>query len=161
MKMNILFPGIFNRYHYGHMQIVKTLSKDFDNVVIIPMTYQKKGNLPFNVRFKNLSKQIMSDKNLPNILVSDISNYKEFNNFYRILEYYSEFDYIACGADELHLFKDYSKKLVIFKRNNILIPDYKNIFRIYDFNIDISSTGIDQNIKKLAELGNKSFLKIK
>jgi pantetheine-phosphate adenylyltransferase len=67
-----LFPGSFDPFHNGHLEIVEIASKLFDHVVVAPMRNTQKGEPLFTLEER---KQMILDSvaHLPNITLSSLS----------------------------------------------------------------------------------------
>jgi pantetheine-phosphate adenylyltransferase len=67
-----LFPGSFDPFHNGHMEIVEIASKLFDHVVVAPIRNTGKGQPLFSVDERI---QMISDSSthLPNVSVKSLS----------------------------------------------------------------------------------------
>jgi pantetheine-phosphate adenylyltransferase len=67
-----LFPGSFDPFHNGHLEIVEIASKLFDHVVVAPMRNTQKGEPLFTLDER---KQMIADSvaHLPNITLSSLS----------------------------------------------------------------------------------------
>ncbi len=67
-----LFPGSFDPFHNGHMEIVEIASKLFDHVVVAPIRNTGKGQPLFSVEERI---QMISDSaaHLPNVSVKSLS----------------------------------------------------------------------------------------
>jgi pantetheine-phosphate adenylyltransferase len=67
-----LFPGSFDPFHNGHLEIVEIASKLFDHVVVAPMRNTQKGEPLFTLEER---KQMIADSvaHLPNITLASLS----------------------------------------------------------------------------------------
>jgi pantetheine-phosphate adenylyltransferase len=67
-----LFPGSFDPFHNGHLEIVEIASKLFDHVVVAPMRNTQKGEPLFTLEER---KQMITDSvaHLPNITLASLS----------------------------------------------------------------------------------------
>jgi len=68
-----LFPGSFDPFHNGHLEIVEIASKVFDRVVVAPMRNTQKGDPLFSLEER---KQMIADSvaHLPNVTLSSFSS---------------------------------------------------------------------------------------
>jgi pantetheine-phosphate adenylyltransferase len=68
-----LFPGSFDPFHNGHLEIVEAASKLFDQVVVAPMRNTQKGEPLFSIEERL---QMIGDSvaHLPNITLSSFSS---------------------------------------------------------------------------------------
>lgn len=153
----IIFGGTFDPFHQGHFEIVKSLSKEFDKVLVIPtnVSYYKNHKITdFKTRFDNVKKQL---KTFSNVEVSDIERTNITQSFYDVLKIISK-EYtnisLALGSDEYNMldtWKNYKEilklaKLVVITRPNYEI-NYKFIInKIINLNMNISSTQL-RNLK--------------
>jgi pantetheine-phosphate adenylyltransferase len=67
-----LFPGSFDPFHNGHLEIVEIASKLFDHVVVAPMRNTQKGEPLFNLDERT---QMITDSvaHLPNVTLASFS----------------------------------------------------------------------------------------
>ena len=67
-----LFPGSFDPFHNGHLEIVEAAAKLFDHVVVAPMRNLQKADSLFTVDER---KQMIADSvsHLPNVSVHSLS----------------------------------------------------------------------------------------
>jgi pantetheine-phosphate adenylyltransferase len=67
-----LFPGSFDPFHNGHLEIVEAASKLFDHVVVAPMRNTQKGEPLFTLEER---KQMISDvvAHLPNVTIESLA----------------------------------------------------------------------------------------
>lgn len=153
----VIFGGTFDPFHQGHFEIVKSLSKEFDKVLVIPtnVSYYKNHKITdFKTRFDNVKKQL---KTFSNVEVSDIERTNITQSFYDVLKIISK-EYtnisLALGSDEYNMldtWKNYKEilklaKLVVITRPNYEI-NYKFIInKIINLNMNISSTQL-RNLK--------------
>ncbi len=68
-----LFPGSFDPFHNGHLEIVETASKLFDHLVVAPMRNTQKGEPLFTLeeRMEMISESIA---HLPNVSLDSFSS---------------------------------------------------------------------------------------
>jgi pantetheine-phosphate adenylyltransferase len=68
-----LFPGSFDPFHNGHLEIVETASKLFDHVVVAPMRNTQKGEPLFTLdeRMQMISESVA---HLPNVSLDSFSS---------------------------------------------------------------------------------------
>lgn len=153
----VIFGGTFDPFHQGHFEIVKSLSKEFDKVLVIPTNvsyYKNREITDFKTRFDNVKKQL---KTFSNVEVSDIERTNITQSFYDVLKIISK-KYtnisLALGSDEYNMldtWKNYKEilklvKLVVITRPNYEI-NYKFIInKIINLNMNISSTQL-RNLK--------------
>ena len=55
----VIFGGTFDPFHQGHFEIVKSLSEEFDKVLVIPTNvsyYKNRKITDFKTRFDNVKK---------------------------------------------------------------------------------------------------------
>jgi len=67
-----LFPGSFDPFHNGHLEIVEIAAKLFDHVVVAPMRNTQKGEPLFTLEER---KQMITDSisHLPNVTLAFLS----------------------------------------------------------------------------------------
>ena len=69
----VLYPGSFDPIHYGHLEIIETISGLFDEVVVAPMRNPQKGQGMFNLdEREQMIKECCA--HLPNVSVAMFSN---------------------------------------------------------------------------------------
>lgn len=68
-----LFPGSFDPFHNGHLEIVEAASKLFENVVVAPMRNTQKGDPLFTLDER---RQMIADSvaHLPNVKIASLSS---------------------------------------------------------------------------------------
>jgi pantetheine-phosphate adenylyltransferase len=68
-----LYPGSFDPFHNGHLEIVEIASKLFDHVVVAPMRNTQKGEPLFNLEERT---QMISDSvaHLPNVTLTSFAS---------------------------------------------------------------------------------------
>jgi pantetheine-phosphate adenylyltransferase len=68
-----LYPGSFDPFHNGHLEIVEIASKLFDHVVVAPMRNTQKGEPLFTLEERT---QMISDSvaHLPNVTLTSFSS---------------------------------------------------------------------------------------
>ena len=67
-----LFPGSFDPFHNGHLEIVETAAKLFDHVVVAPMRNPQKGDQLFDLEERKamIAESIL---HLPNVTLDSFS----------------------------------------------------------------------------------------
>lgn len=153
----VIFGGTFDPFHQGHFEIVKSLSKEFDKVLVIPTNvsyYKNRKITDFNTRFDDAKKQLRA---FHNVEVSDIERTNITQSFYDVLKIISK-EYtnisLALGSDEYNMldtWKNYKEILKIVKLVVITRPNYEINYKFIinktiNLNIDISSTQL-RNLK--------------
>ncbi len=69
----VLYPGSFDPIHYGHLEIIETISGLFDEVVVAPMRNPQKGEGMFSLdEREQMIKECCA--HLPNVSVAMFSN---------------------------------------------------------------------------------------
>ena len=68
-----LFPGSFDPFHNGHLEVVETASRLFDHVIVAPMRNTQKGEPLFTLEERM---QMISDSvaHLPNVSLDSFSS---------------------------------------------------------------------------------------
>lgn len=83
-----IFPGTFNPFTLGHMDIVRSAQKDFDHIVIAVANINYKENvLPLNTRLEIARKSVANLKNIEVVpfegMLVDFAREKNIFNFIR------------------------------------------------------------------------------
>ena len=68
-----LFPGTFDPFHNGHLEIVETSSRLFDHIVVAPMRNPQKGEPLFNLEERR-DMIAESISHLPNVSLDSFSS---------------------------------------------------------------------------------------
>ena len=68
-----LFPGSFDPFHNGHLEIVETAAKLFDHVVVAPMRNTQKGEPLFTIE-ERMEMIADSVAHLPNVALDSFSS---------------------------------------------------------------------------------------
>jgi pantetheine-phosphate adenylyltransferase len=68
-----LFPGTFDPFHNGHLEIVETAAKLFDHVVVAPMRNPQKGQALFSLDERR-DMIVESVAHLPNVTLDSFSS---------------------------------------------------------------------------------------
>ncbi len=164
--MNICYGGSFNPPTLAHMEIVAKLRELFnpENIIIVPCgnNYNRKKLLDFKYRYD------MLNLCMNNVIISDIEALSEhymgsLDTLNKLSEKYNDL-YFVMGADNLITIKSWIKyqellnkyNFIIFKRDDIDIFEFINDnlyeyidhFHIVDFNLDISSSEIREDLIK-------------
>lgn len=166
-KRSVLFGGSFNPPTIAHYEIIKYLSKNYDEVLVLPNgdTYTFAGKVldSFRHRVNMLNEMI---KYLPNVKVLELENDKEFMGTYHTLRILKHPTFVL-GADcipKLHLWKHFDELMeennfIVFNRgeseiknmlnDNIHLSKYLNKFEIVDLKVaDVSSTEFRNTLNK-------------
>jgi nicotinate-nucleotide adenylyltransferase len=171
--MTIVYGGSFNPPTLAHLNIIKKLLDNFreSKILLLPVgdDYQKKELVKFIDRYHML-KLLVSNLNRVEILDNESKrSYKgTLYSLNEIKKHYNDL-YFVMGADQLIDFKswiEYEKLLkeypfIIMNRKNSLsiketeelFKDYEHQFIYIDFEYDISSSTIREDIEL-----NKEFL---
>lgn len=172
--MNIIYGGSFNPPTIAHLHIIETLLKTFVNskVIVLPVgnDYKKPDLIDFNHRFLMLKLLIKSKKN--DILISDLENHNGYKGTLKALEDLSQRYnnlHFVIGSDNLESLKTWisyqillSKyPFIVMNRNHfmtqeqaeMMFKDIKHKFIFIDFDMDVSSSKIREDITK-----NKKYL---
>lgn len=165
--MNIIYGGSFNPPTQAHLHIINTLLETFANskVIVLPVgdDYKKLELIDFEHRFKMLS--LMLDEYRDNVIISDLEHHQGYAGTLKALEALSETYkdiHFVIGSDNLESLKtwiSYQKLLnkypfIIMNRNHYMskeeasemFKDIKHNFIFVDFDMNISSTKIRENI---------------
>lgn len=172
--MNIIYGGSFNPPTIAHLHIITSLLKTFENskVIVLPVgnDYKKPDLIDFNHRFSMLKLLISTNEN--DILISDIENHKGYHGTLKTLDDLNKtYDHLhfVIGSDNLESLKtwisyqDLLKKypFIVMNRNHfmtkaqaeMMFNDIKHEFIFVDFDMDVSSSKIRENIEV-----NKKYL---
>ena len=164
-KRSVLFGGSFNPPTIAHFEIIKYLSENYDEVLVLPNgdSYTFAGKIldSFNHRVKML--EIMT-KGLNNVKILELENDKEFMGTYHTLRVLNHPKFVL-GADcipKLHLWKHFDELMkensfIVFNRGDCIVKNmldendalkkYLNKFEIVDFNVsNVSSTEFRKSI---------------
>ena len=166
-KRSVLFGGSFNPPTIAHFEIIKYLSKNYDEVIVLPNgdSYNFAGKVldSFKHRVNMLNEMV---KNLVNVKVVELENRNEFLGTYHTLRTLNHPTFVL-GADcisKLHLWKHFDElmeenKFIVFNRgsSNILelindnkeLTKYLNKFEIIDLEVpNVSSTTFRETLDK-------------
>lgn len=172
--MNIIYGGSFNPPTIAHLNIIKKLLSEFENsrVILLPVgnDYKKPDLISFEHRY-NMLKLFAKQLKL-NIEISTIEHHKGYKGtFYALEELSKDYKniYFVIGSDNLEdlkswiLYETLLKKypFIVINRNQYLTKkqaedlflDLEHRFIFLDFQMDVSSTKIRENIDK-----NKNLL---
>ncbi len=165
-----IYGGTFDPCHEGHIEIIKRLSKDFDEVIVVPTTirYYKVNTqmFSFNERYEQMK---LRCKAFSNVTVSDIE--RDVDNSWRfidtlrrlasgkIMNSLNEYQYyVVMGSDSFQKFKTWCDYEEILKRAKLLVfrrPGFEDNFPedieyeyIKDIDIKISSTEIREELRE-------------
>ncbi len=166
-KRSVLFGGSFNPPTKAHYEIIKYLSDNYDEVLILPngdsYTFAGKVLDSFKHRVKML--EIMT-KSFKNVKILELENEKEFMGTYHTLRTLNH-PIFVLGADcieKLHLWKHFDELIeennfIVFNRgkmdvnyllkSNVYLQNKLNKFEIVNITIpDVSSTEFRDSINK-------------
>ncbi len=166
-KRTVLFGGSFNPPTIAHYEIIKYLSLNYDEVLLLPNgdSYSFAGKIldSFNHRVKML--EIMT-KSFSNIKILELENRSDFKGTYHTLRLLNHPTFVLGSdcIDKLHLWKHFDELLnennfIVFNRGSddvrSLLNNNKHLnksldkFEIIDFNVsDVSSTEFRNDINK-------------
>lgn len=172
--MNIIYGGSFNPPTIAHLHIITTLLDIFDNskVIVLPVgnDYKKPDLIDFNHRYMMLT--LLLESRLQSVIISDLENHKGYKGTLKALEdlskTYNDLHFVI-GSDNLESlktwisYKDLLHKypFIVMNRNHfmtkekaeMMFKDIKHKFIFIDFDMDVSSTKIRENIDD-----NKKYL---
>ncbi|MBE6130800.1 MAG: FAD-binding protein [Erysipelotrichaceae bacterium] len=166
-KRSVLFGGSFNPPTIAHYEIIKYLSKNYDEVLVLPNgdTYTFAGKVldSFKHRVNMLYEMV---KYLPNVKVLELENEQEFMGTYWTLRTLNHPTFVlgADCLDKLHLWKHFDELMtennfIVFNRGesnisnmintNIYLNKFLNKFEIIDLKVpDVSSTEFRKSLNK-------------
>ncbi len=109
--MNALFVGRFQPLHFGHLKVIKSLSKDFDSVIIGigSAQYSHTKDNPFTARerYMMISKALEYEKitNYKLVHIEDVHDYPTWVD--HVIHLLPRFDIVFTNDDLCHeLFKE-------------------------------------------------------
>ena len=166
--MNIVYGGAFNPPTIAHLNIIRKLTDLFQDakVIILPVgdQYQKDDLVLFHHRYEMLKKMTSSMKN---VIISTLEQEHGFIGTVHSLKILSKtyaHIHFVIGSDHLNQLKtwiDYQTllkayPLIVINRNHYmkieqaeqLFKDIKHQFIFIDFNMEISSTKVRNQIHK-------------
>ncbi|MCD4826292.1 MAG: nicotinate (nicotinamide) nucleotide adenylyltransferase [Acholeplasmataceae bacterium] len=172
--MNIIYGGSFNPPTQAHLHIINKLIETFDlsKVIILPVgnDYQKSDLINFNHRYEMLSLMLKTYNS--QVIISDLEHHNGYKGTLSALKTLSKtYDnlHFVIGSDNLESLKtwiNYEELLntytfIIMNRNHYMsqekaedmFKDIKHKFIFVDFDMEISSTKIRNDIDK-----NKEYL---
>lgn len=166
-KRSVLFGGSFNPPTKAHYEIIKYLSLNYDEVLVLPNgdSYSFAGKVLDSFKHRVNMLNIMV-KDLINVEVLELENNNEFKGTYHTLRILNHPTFVL-GADclpKLHLWKHFDELLtennfIVFKRGNInlkelietneMLNKYIDKFNFADLNVsDVSSTAFRETLNK-------------
>lgn len=162
MKKIGFFGGSFNPPTIAHFMIAKASIKEFglDKLVIVPMgdKYEKSELISFNLRYEMLK---IAFRNIHNIEISKMQQNQQkktyaIDSFREISKKYDKTEnYFIMGLDNylnINKWKDSEEllnnfKYIVFKRNDIEIPEFAKNASFLDIYYNISSSDVRKMIK--------------
>lgn len=166
-KRSVLFGGSFNPPTIAHFEIIKYLSKNYDEVLVLPNgdSYSFAGKVLDSFKHRVTMLNLMTQY-LPNVKVLELENDKEFLGTYYTLRVLNHPTFVL-GADcisKLHLWKHFDElmeenKFIIFNRGDsevlLLIKSNENVnkyvdkFEVVDLIVpNVSSTEFRKTLNK-------------
>lgn len=166
-KRSVLFGGSFNPPTIAHFEIIKYLSKNYDEVLVLPNgdSYSFAGKVLDSFKHRVTMLNLMTQY-LPNVKVLELENDKEFLGTYYTLRVLNHPTFVL-GADcisKLHLWKHFDElmeenKFIIFNRgdsevlslikSNENVNKYVDKFEIVDLIVpNVSSTEFRKTLNK-------------
>lgn len=117
--MKVVFGGSFNPPTLAHLAIIQYLSKNFDEVIIIPNAndYQKEELVDYQIRKEMVTLMI---QDLSNVFISDLENDRGFKGTFQTLRDLNH-PYFACGEDCIEQFSAWINAKTLLEENNFLI----------------------------------------
>ena len=166
-KCSVLFGGSFNPPTIAHYEIIKYLSQNYDEVLILPngdsYTFAGKTLDSFKHRVNMLNVMCYE---FDNVKILELENQSEFKGTYHTLRVLNHPTFVL-GADcifKLHLWKHFDELIeennfIVFNRddlniseiicNNEQLKKYQDHFKIIDIKIpDVSSTEFRKTLNK-------------
>lgn len=166
-KRTVLFGGSFNPPTIAHKEIIKYLSLNYDEVLILPNgdSYSFAGKVLDSFKHRVKMLELMT-KNLNNVKILELENDKEFMGTYHTLRLLNHPKFVlgADCLDKLHLWKHFDELMtennfIVFNRgsseivklinNNSHLNKYLNKFEIVDLEVpNVSSTIFRDTLNK-------------
>lgn len=139
--MRVIYPGSFDPITIGHLDIIKRLSRMFDEVVVAILINEAKNSL-FSIEKRiELIKEDIKDNNLTNVIV------KEFDG---LLVDFAKKENSKTVVRGIRAVTDYEYEINIAQFNSTLYPGLETIFLLSDPRYSfISSSGV----RELASFG--------
>lgn len=129
-----IYPGSFDPFTNGHLNILKHAAKIFDKVYVVVMTNPKKSRLLYHEASTQLIKAIVSNNGLANVEVVTPQSGLLFIEAKRL-----KCDYIVRGVRNNGLDYSYEENLAEFNKE---VGDINTIFFRADKDKYVSSTMI-------------------
>ena len=166
-KRSVLFGGSFNPPTIAHFEIIKYLSKNYDEVIVLPNgdSYSFAGKILDSFKHRVAMLNLMT-QNLPNVKILELENEQEFLGTYHTLRVLNHLTFVL-GADcisKLHLWKHFNElmeenKFIVFNRgdsevlslinSNENVNKYVDKFEIVDLIVpNVSSTEFRKTLNK-------------
>jgi nicotinate-nucleotide adenylyltransferase len=167
--MNIIYGGSFNPPTIAHLHIITSLLKTFDNskVIVLPVgnDYKKPDLIDFKHRFLML--KLLLEPMKSDVLISDLENHSGYHGTLKTLEKLSKTYnkiHFVIGSDNLESLKTWISyqdllikyPFIVMNRNHFMteeqaekmFKDIKHKFIFLDFDMDVSSSRIREDIEK-------------
>ena len=132
--MKIIYPGSFDPLTEGHMDIIKRLSKMFDEVIVAILYNENKNSLFSVAERKGIIEEAIKEENLPNISI---------HSFDGLLVNFAKSMDVKLVARGLRGVTDYEYEKNIARVNSTLYEGLETIFLLsnpsYSF---VSSSGV-------------------
>lgn len=166
-KRTVLFGGSFNPPTIAHYEIIKYLSLNYDEVLILPNgdSYSFAGKVLDSFKHRVKMLEIIT-KEFNNVKILELENQNDFKGTYHTLRLLNHPTFVLGSdcLDKLHLWKHFDELLrennfIVFNRGNDDVRSLLNNneylnkslekFEIVDFDVsDVSSTEFRNEINK-------------
>lgn len=139
--MKVIYPGSFDPITVGHLDIIKRLSKMFDEIVVAILINEAKNSLfSINERIELIEKEIKENK-LNNVIVK---------GFEGLLVEFAKEEKSKTIVRGIRAVSDYEYEINIAQFNSSLYPGLETLFLLSDPRYSfISSSGV----RELASFG--------
>ena len=138
MKKTVIYPGSFDPFTYGHMNIIKRASNLFDEVVIgVAVNSSKNSILSIDQRV-DIIKRVFSRKKKIKV-----------EKFEGLLVHFAKKKKINTILRGMRTVQDFEYELQMATSNNKLDPKIETIFMVADANYSHISSSLIKDIIKL------------
>ena len=138
MKKTVIYPGSFDPFTYGHMNIIKRASNLFDEVVIgVAVNSSKNSILSIDQRVDIIKRVFSRNKKI------------KVDKFEGLLVHFAKKKKINTILRGMRTVQDFEYELQMATSNNKLDPKIETIFMVADANYSHISSSLIKDIIKL------------
>ena len=138
MKKTVIYPGSFDPFTYGHMNIIKRASNLFDEVVIgVAVNSSKNSILSIDQRVDIIKRVFSRNKKI------------KVDKFEGLLVQFAKKNKINTILRGMRTVQDFEYELQMATSNNKLDPKIETIFMVADANYSHISSSLIKDIIKL------------